>query len=129
MTARWDKLVWNGAFNTVTTLTRRRVGEILDDPEGLKLVRALMQEIVNVARAEGAKIADDRVDTYIAHSQKNLRALKTSTQQDLERGKPLEYEALSGAVVRAARRHNLGVPAVETVYALLRLLEGAPKPA
>jgi 2-dehydropantoate 2-reductase len=127
MTARWDKLIWNGALNTVTTLTQRRVGEILDDPEGLKLLRTLMQEIVNVARAEGAKIPDDRIDAYIAHSQKNLRALKTSTQQDLERGKPLEYEALSGAVVRAARRHNLGVPMVETVYVLLRLLDGAPK--
>ena len=49
--------------------------------------------------------------------------------RSLERGKPLEFEALSGAVVRAARRHNLSVPAVETVYALLRLLDGAPKPA
>jgi 2-dehydropantoate 2-reductase len=111
----------------VTTLTRRRVGEVLDDPEGLKLLRTLMQEIVNVARAEGAKISDDRIEAYIAHSQKNLRALKTSTQQDLEHGKPLEYEALSGAVVRAARRHNLRVPAVETIYTLLRLLDAAPK--
>jgi 2-dehydropantoate 2-reductase len=127
MTLRWDKLVWNGAFNTVTTLTRRRVGEILDDPEAVKLVRALMQEIVNVGRAEGAKISDDRVEAYMAHSQKNLRALKTSTQQDLERGKKLEYEALSGAVVRAARRHDISVPAVETIYALMRLLDGAPK--
>ncbi|MFZ2062659.1 MAG: ketopantoate reductase family protein [Candidatus Binatus sp.] len=127
MTARWDKLIWNGAFNTVTTLTRRRVGEILDDPEGLKLLRTLMQEIVNVARAEGAKISDDRIDGYIAHSQKNLRELKTSTQQDLERGRALEYEALSGAVVRAARRNGISVPAVETVYVLLRLLDGAPK--
>src|SRR5271156_3464281 len=127
MTARWDKLVWNGALNTVATLTRRRVGEILDDPEGLKLLQTLMQEIVEVARAEGAKISDDRIDTYIAHSQKNLRALKTSTQQDLERGKALEYEALSGAVVRAARRHNISVPANETIYALMRLLDGAPK--
>ncbi len=127
MTARWDKLVWNGALNTVTTLTRRRVGEVLDDPEAMKLLRTLMQEIVNVARAEGAKISDDRIDAYIAHSQKNLRALKTSTQQDLERGKPLEYEALSGAVVRAARRHNMTVPAVETIYTLLRLLDSAPK--
>ena len=127
MTLRWDKLVWNGAFNTVTTLTRRRVGEVLDDPEAVKLVRTLMQEIVNVARAEGAKIAEDRVDAYMAHSQKNLRALKTSTQQDLERGKALEYEALSGAVVRAARRHNISVPAVEAVYALMRLLDGALK--
>ncbi|MGH7923715.1 MAG: ketopantoate reductase family protein [Candidatus Binatus sp.] len=128
MTARWDKLIWNGAFNTVTTLTRRRVGEILDDPEGLKLLRTLMQEIVNVARADGAQISDDRVEAYIAHSRKNLRALKTSTQQDLERGKALEYEALSGAVVRAARCHNISVPTVETIYALLRLLDAAPKP-
>jgi 2-dehydropantoate 2-reductase len=127
MTARWDKLIWNGAFNTVTTLTKRRVGEILDDPESMKLLRTLMQEIATVARAEGAKISDDRIDTYIAHSQKNLRALKTSTQQDLERGKRLEYEALSGAVVRAARRHEISVPAVETIYALLRLLDAAPK--
>ncbi len=127
MTARWDKLIWNGALNTVTTLTRRRVGEILDDPDGLKLLRTIMQEIVTVARAEGAKISDDRIDAYIAHSQKNLRELKTSTQQDLERGKALEYEALSGAVVRAARRHGIRVPAVETIYTLLRLLDGAPK--
>jgi 2-dehydropantoate 2-reductase len=127
MSARWDKLIWNGAVNTVATLTRRRVGEILDDPEGLKLLRALMGEIITVARAEGAKISDDRIDAYIAHSQKNLRALKTSTQQDLERGKKLEYEALSGAVVRAAGRHRISVPAVETVYVLLRLLDGAPK--
>jgi 2-dehydropantoate 2-reductase len=127
MTLRWDKLVWNGAFNTVTTLTRRCVGEILDDPESMKLLRTLMEEIVDVARAEGAKISDDRIDAYIAHSQKNLRALKTSTQQDLEHGKALEYEALSGAVVRAARRHNIHVPANETTYALMRLLDGAPK--
>ncbi|MGC1189053.1 MAG: 2-dehydropantoate 2-reductase [Candidatus Binatus sp.] len=127
MSARWDKLVWNGAFNTVTTLTQRRVGELLDDPESMKLLRALMLEIVTVARAEGAKIADDRIDAYIAHSQKNLRALKTSTQQDLEHGKPLEYEALSGAVVRAARRHGISVPSVETIYALMRLLDGAPR--
>lgn len=127
MSARWDKLVWNGAFNTVTTLTQRRVGDLLDDPESMKLLRALMREIVTVARAEGAKIPDDRIDAYIAHSQKNLRALKTSTQQDLEHGKPLEYEALSGAVVRAARRHGISVPSVETIYALMRLLDGAPR--
>jgi 2-dehydropantoate 2-reductase len=127
MTLRWDKLVWNGALNTVATLTRRRVGEILDDPESMKLLRTLMKEILEVARAEGAKIPDDRIDAYIAHSQKNLRELKTSTQQDLERGKALEYEALSGAVVRAARRHGISAPANETIYALLRLLDGAPK--
>ncbi|MDO8434951.1 MAG: 2-dehydropantoate 2-reductase [Candidatus Binatus sp.] len=126
-TLRWDKLIWNGSLNTIATLTRRRVCELLDDPESMRLLRTLMTEIAAVGRAEGAKLGDDRVEAYIAHSQKNLRALKTSTQQDLEHGKPLEYDELSGAVVRAARRHRIDVPANETIYALLRLLDGASR--
>ncbi len=126
-TLRWDKLIWNGSLNTVATLTRRRVGELLDDAESMRLLRTLMKEIVAVGRAEGAKLNEGRIDAYIAHSQKNLRALKTSTQQDLEHGKPLEYEELSGAVVRAARRHGIEVPANDAVYALLRLLNDAPR--
>jgi 2-dehydropantoate 2-reductase len=104
MLLRWDKLVWNGAFNTVTTLTRRRVGALLDDPEGLRLVCKLMREIIDAARAEDYQIGYERIDSYLEHPRKNLRELKTSTQLDLERGKRLEYEALAGAVVRAARR-------------------------
>jgi len=124
MLLRWDKLVWNGAFNTVATLTRRRVGALLDDPGGLRLLCTLMREIIDAARAENYPIGYERIDSYLEHSRKNLRELKTSTQQDLERGKRLEYEALAGAVVRAARRHHLQVPAMEAVYALLRLLDG-----
>lgn len=120
---RWDKLVWNGAFNTVATLTRRRVGDILDDPEALRLVCALMREIIDVARADGADLGYDRIDFYLAHSRKNLRTLKTSTQQDLERGRRLEYEALAGSVVRAARRRGVAVPAMEAIYALMHLLD------
>ena len=124
MLLRWDKRVWNGEFNTVATLTRRRVGALLDDPEGLRLVCTLMREIIDAARAENYQIEYERIDSYLEHSRKNLRELKTSTQQDLERGKRLEYEALAGAVVRVARRHNLQVPGMEAVYALLRLLDG-----
>lgn len=124
-TLRWDKLVWNGAFNSVATISRCRVGGILDDPEGLRLVTDLMREIIAVARADGAEIEFNRVDSYLAHSQKNLRAIKTSTQQDLERGKRLEYEALAGAVVRAAHRHGIAVPIMETIYALLKLIDGS----
>ena len=116
--------MWNGAFNTVATLTRRRVGALLDDPEGLHLVCTLMREIIDAARAENYQIAYERMDRYLEHSRKYLHELKTSTQQDLERGKRLEYEALAGAVVRTARRHHLQVPAMEAVYTLLWLLDG-----
>ncbi len=123
VTFRWSKLLWNSAFNTMTTLTRRTVGELLDDPESLLLIRTLMTETFRVAKAEGAKLGPHRIEELIEHSRKHLRALKTSTLQDLERGKRLEYDALSGAVVRAADRHDIPVPAMKTVHALLKLLD------
>jgi len=122
---RWYKLLWNSAFNSVTTLTHRRVGDLLDDPEGLRVVRILMEETLAVARAEGAALTGEHIDELLAHSARNLRTLKTSTHQDFERGKRLEYEALSGAVLRAAQRHGIAAPATETVHALLKLLDGA----
>lgn len=122
-TFRWSKLLWNAAFNTVATLTRRTVGEIIEDADGMRLIRTLMNETLAVARADGAKLGPDRIESLLEHSQKNLHALKTSTQQDFERGKRLEYDALSGAVVRVAHRHNLTVPAMEAVNAALALLD------
>jgi len=120
---RWYKLLWNSAFNAVTTITHRRVGDLLDDPDGLRLVRTLMEETLAVARADGAALTADHIDELLAHSERNLRGLKTSTHQDFERGKRLEYEALSGAVIRVARRHGIAVPATGVVYVLLKLLD------
>jgi 2-dehydropantoate 2-reductase len=120
---RWYKLLWNSAFNPIATLTRSRVGDLLDDRDGLALVRTLMLETLAVARADGAALTEEHVEELLAHSDRNLRALKTSTHQDLERGKRLEYEALSGAVLRTAVRHRVAAPATATVYALLKALD------
>jgi len=124
-TIRWYKLMGNNSTNSVSALSRTTLGQMLEDPEGYNLVRTLMLETLAVGRAEGAKVTDDRVDLQLNQIQKSLDAyaIKTSTFQDLEKGKPLEYDAISGAVVRAARRHGMRVPATETVYTLLKLLD------
>jgi 2-dehydropantoate 2-reductase len=123
--ARWDKLMWNAAFNTVTTLTRRTVGEVLDDPEGYALVRNLMMEVRATAAAQGVELSAERVAQVLAHSDRNLRPVRTSTLQDLERGKPLEVEALIGVVVKIARRAGIKTPFSEAIYALMRLTDRA----
>ena len=122
-TFRWSKILWNAAFNTVTTLTHRTVGAVLDDPEGARLIRTLMDETLSVARADGAKLGPDRIESLLEHSRVNLRALKTSTQQDFDRGRRLEYDALSGSVVRAGQRLGVDVPAMSTVHRLIGLLD------
>ncbi len=125
------QLIGNSSTNSVSALSHTTLGQMLEEPDGFNLVRTLMLETLAVGRAEGAKVSDDRVDAQLGMIRKSLNAaaIKTSTLQDLEKGKPLEYEAISGAVVRAARRHNMKVPATETVYTLLRLLEKTRKAA
>jgi 2-dehydropantoate 2-reductase len=128
-TIRWYKLMGNNSTNSVSALSHTTLGQMLEDSDGFNLVRTVMLETLAVGRAEGAKVSDERVDAQLAMIRKSLNAgaIKTSTLQDLEKGKPLEYEAISGAVLRAARRHDIKVPATETVYTLLKLLEKTRK--
>jgi len=125
---RWEKLMSNSAFNSITTLTGRNLGEIYDDPDGIRMLRVMMEETVAAARAEGANIASDRIEWLLDFVNRNLRESNSSTLQDLRRGRRLEYDAITGAVLRAARRHGIDVPVTESVNALLRLLDPAAAP-
>lgn len=120
---RWEKLLWNGAFNTVAALTGCNVGTLLADPDATALLRHLMEEIAAAARAEGVALGDRDVEHQIARSRVALSAVRPSTLQDHERGKPLEYEALCGAVVRTARRHGIATPYMDAAYALMKLID------
>lgn len=119
----WDKLAWNAAFNAVTAVTRRTVGELLADDDGRTLVRAAMLEVVAVARASGVPLAAEKVDAALRHSADELAMLKTSMLQDRLRGRRLEYDALNGAVLRVAARHGVPVPVHRVLYALLAVID------
>ena len=123
----WDKLSWNAAFNALTAVTRSTVGELLRQPDGTELARRAMLEVVAVAGAVGVPLDPARVDDAIERSRRDMPDLRTSMLQDLERGKPLEYEALNGAVLRAAARSRVAVPVHQTLYALLSQLSPSPK--
>jgi 2-dehydropantoate 2-reductase len=86
-------------------------------------LRALMHEIAAVARAEGVALGDMQVEAQFTRSRASLREVRPSTLQDSQRGKPLEYEALCGAVKRVARRHQIATPYMDTIYTLMKLLD------
>ncbi len=125
LTARWHKLMGNNATNTVCTLGRLTLGAALADPDGFALVRRLMLETIAVGRAEGAKLTNEAADQQLSllRSYPNIDAVRPSTLQDYERGKRMEYDAITGAVLRAAKRHGIPVPATETIHVLLKLLD------
>jgi 2-dehydropantoate 2-reductase len=50
-------------------------------------------------------------------------AHKTSMLQDLEAGRPLELEAVVGAVVELGDRFGVPMPATRTVYACVKVFD------
>ena len=114
----WVKLWGNLAFNPLSALTGATLDIITGEPELRAVCRQMMLEAQAVAEALGVKFAID-VDKRIAGGAE-VGAHKTSMLQDLERGRPMEIDALLGSVVELAEMVELPVPTCRTVLALVR---------
>ena len=115
----WVKLWGNLTFNPISTLTGATMGAICRDAGTRALARAMMVEAEAVAAALGVTMPID-VDKRIAGAEA-IGEHKTSMLQDLERGRPLEIEALVGSVAELARLTGVPTPAIDNVLALVRL--------
>lgn len=124
----WVKLWGNMAFNPISALTGGRLDELIADEGVLAVVRAVMSEGEAVGTALGVRFPIDleaRID-----GARQVGAHKTSMAQDLERGRPLEIEALLGAVLEMADWVGVATPISRTIIALVRQraqLAGAAK--
>lgn len=117
----WVKLLGNATLNPVSALTGATVGEMLADPGTRELVRALMREVESVAGAHGLRLGVS-VEQRLRGAA-GLAAHRTSMLQDLESGRPLELDALVGAVVEVGDRFGVATPLLGGVLACVRLLE------
>jgi 2-dehydropantoate 2-reductase len=117
----WLKLIGNVAFNPVTALTRSTLGQLGDVPEMVALLRALMEEVTTVGAALGIELPVS-IERRLEAGMK-VGDHKTSMLQDLEAGKPLELDCLSGAVLEIAAGLGVPCPHVEAVHACARLVD------
>jgi len=114
----WVKLWGNLCFNPVSALTGATLDIIAGRPDLRALCRAMMVEGQAVAEALGVKFAIS-VDKRIEGAAE-VGVHKTSMLQDLERGRPMEIDALLGAVVELGTLVEQPMPACEMVLALVR---------
>jgi 2-dehydropantoate 2-reductase len=117
----WLKLVGNVAFNPITTMTGATLGQLGEIPEMRDLLRAIFAECAAVADRLGITFPvslDRRLEAGLAVGEH-----KTSMLQDLESGKRLEFECMTGAVVELAGHLNVAVPHTQTVHACVKLLD------
>jgi 2-dehydropantoate 2-reductase len=116
----WVKLLGNASLNPVSALTRATVAQMVRDPGVRAVVRNIMQEVEAVSSNLGMELPIS-IDQRIAGAEK-VGEHKTSMLQDLEAGRPMELEALIGAVVELGERMGLPMPITQTVYSCARLL-------
>jgi 2-dehydropantoate 2-reductase len=117
----WVKLLGNVAFNPISALTRATLVQMVRDPDVCGLVRKIMIEVEAVASKLGIELPIS-IDQRIAGAEK-VGEHKTSMLQDLEAGRPLELEAVVGAVVELGERFDVPMPHTRAVYACTKLLE------
>ena len=114
----WMKLWGNLAFNPLSALTTATLDRLASEPGSRGVARAMMVEAQAIAESLGIRFALD-VDKRIDGAAE-VGAHKTSMLQDLERGRPMEIDALLGAVVEMGRLTGLPTPICDTVLALVR---------
>jgi 2-dehydropantoate 2-reductase len=126
VTLLWRKLLINAVANPITALTLQRQA-VLRRPDIQDLCHAVLAEAVAVARAEGARVADDEAARTIAALMTFSGALGTSMYFDRLAERQIEVEALTGALVAAGERHGIAMPINRALLALLRAVNDAAK--
>lgn len=115
----WVKLWGNLSFNPISALTGATLEQLCQDDGTRAVARAMMVEAQTIAERLGVVFPID-VDKRIAGGEA-VGAHKTSMLQDLERGRPMEIDALVAAVQELGAVVDVPTPAVDTVLALIRL--------
>jgi len=124
----WEKFCLVVATSASTGLTRQTVGVVRSDPDMRRVLSDAIGEAARIGRKLGVALPDDleaRVLDFIDHNPPNG---KSSQLVDLERGRRLELEGLSGAVVRLGRQTDVPTPVHSIVYAALKpFINGLPE--
>ena len=79
-----------------------------------------MQEVADLAAAKGVRLERDIVERMLALAERYKYDARVSMLEDLEAGKPLELEWLSGYVSREAAKLGVPAPFHDIAYACLK---------
>ena len=125
--ALWEKFAVVCATGGVLALTRLPAGPVLACPETRAFMGATVAEAAAVGRAAGVALPVDYAEGVLPMLDRYPPWGKSSMLTDLEAGRRLELEAITGVAVRLGREHGVATPANAAIYAVLKpYVDGAP---
>ncbi|HVZ20890.1 MAG TPA: 2-dehydropantoate 2-reductase [Vicinamibacterales bacterium] len=120
--ALWTKLIINCAYNGLSAVSQLPYGELVRQSHVLDTMHTIVDECVAVARADGMTVPDGLWERVVDISV-NMAGQRSSSAQDLARGRQSEIEHLNGYVVRRGRELGVSTPANLAVLCAVTLLE------
>jgi len=116
----WLKLWGNLSFNPISALTHGTLAGICRNPQTRTLAAAMMGEAQQIGEKLGI-VFRHTIEKRIAGAE-GVGEHKTSMLQDVEAGRPLEIDALVGAVIELGKLTETPTPHIDSVYACVTLL-------
>ncbi|KKZ67052.1 2-dehydropantoate 2-reductase [[Emmonsia] crescens] len=119
---RWRKVLWNGTFNPLCAITQLDSAAIRQFGGDYSLIRPAMAEILAIARADGYDLGSDAIDEMIEATPLEL-SFRPSMLVDVDKGNPVEVEAILGNALRIARDKGVQTPILDNTYRFLKLVQ------
>ncbi len=125
--ALWGKLILNCAWNALSALTQRPYGGLIGGEGVVAAMSDVVAECVAVARASGVAVSDDVMAGVLAIGV-TMAEQRSSTAQDLARGRRSEIDHLNGFVMRQGAALGIPTPANRMLHTLVKLAEDGLRP-
>jgi 2-dehydropantoate 2-reductase len=125
----WTKLVWNCALNAISGLGKVTYGEIIASEDAKRVVEGVVYEVLAVAKKKGIHppgLEDPKAalaGAFLIGQQ--MSGTRSSTAQDMARGKRTEIDSLNGHIARLGAELGVPVPVNHTLYTLVKLQESS----
>jgi 2-dehydropantoate 2-reductase len=114
----WVKMWGNVSFSPMAVLTMSKLGPLVEGEDLRALGVAIMEEVQAVGEALGVEFTATIADRL--EGTRRVAGHKTSILQDLEAGRPMEVDGITGAVVELGRLLGVETPMIDLIYALMR---------
>lgn len=126
-TALWRKFCVLASGSGLLTVSDASYGAVRNDPETRAMLADAIAEGALVAKAEGVDLGHGYVESVLAMVDGFPEEMTASMTVDRRRGKPLELQWFSGAIVRRAEKHGIDTPVHRFLWTALKLCaEGHP---
>jgi len=118
-TDRWEKLIWNAAFNPISVLSGGcNTQQMLQNQHCRQLIMQVMQEVFLLAKADNCPLPSNIIAEKISYTEKMV-PYETSMLLDFKNNRPMEIEAILGNALKFAQQKSIPTPYLSSLYALL----------